>query len=40
MTLFYSAAGVAAIVAFAWVLGREFPAGLLQSYTDLPWPLR
>lgn len=40
MTLVYSAAGVAAIIGFAWILGREFPPGLLQAYTSLPWPLR
>ena len=35
----YSAAGIAFICGLAWVLGRDFPPGLLQSYTDLPWPL-
>jgi hypothetical protein len=40
MTLVYTVGGVASIIAFAWLLGREFPPGLLQSYTDLPWPLR
>jgi hypothetical protein len=39
-TLFYSAAGVAAMIGFGWVLGRDFPPGLLQQYTDLPWPFR
>ncbi len=34
----YSAAGIAFILFLAWVLGRNFPPGLLQSYTDLPWP--
>nr|CAD6606722.1 tricarboxylate transporter [Rhizobium sp. TCK] len=40
MTLIYTAGGVAAIILFAGVLGRDFPPGLLQAYTDLPWPLR
>jgi TctA family transporter len=36
----YTAAGVGFIIFLAGVLGREFPPGLLQSYTNLPWPLR
>ena len=36
----YAAAGVAFMLFLAWVLGREFPPGLLQAYTNLPWPLR
>lgn len=39
-TLLLSIAGVAAIIGFAGILGRDFPPGLLQTYTDLPWPLR
>jgi hypothetical protein len=39
-SVLYAAAGIAFIVFLAAVLGREFPPGLLQSYTDLPWPLR
>lgn len=35
----YSAAGIAFICGLAWVLGRDFPPGLLQSYIALPWPL-
>lgn len=35
----YTAAGIAFICAMAWVLNRDFPAGLLQGYADLPWPL-
>jgi putative tricarboxylic transport membrane protein len=33
------AGGLAFILFLAWVLGRDFPPGLLQSYTNLPWPL-
>ncbi|MFN7091532.1 MAG: tripartite tricarboxylate transporter permease [Allorhizobium sp.] len=40
MTLVYAAGGVAAIMLFAGALGRDFPPGLLQAYTNLPWPLR
>ncbi|TVR07053.1 MAG: tricarboxylate transporter [Salinarimonadaceae bacterium] len=40
MTLVYTVGGVAAIICFAWILGRDFPPGLLQSYFRLPWPLR
>ena len=36
----YTAAGIAFICALAFILGRDFPPGLLQTYTDLPWPLR
>jgi len=39
-TVFYSAGGIAAMIGFGWVLGRDFPPGLLQQYTDLPWPFR
>jgi putative tricarboxylic transport membrane protein len=37
-TLIYSAAGVAAMIGFGWLLGRDFPPGLLQGYVNLPWP--
>lgn len=40
MTLVYTVCGVGAMILFAWVLGRDFPPGLLQAHTDLPWPLR
>jgi TctA family transporter len=40
MAAIYALCGVAAMIGFAWVLGRDFPPGLLQAYTDLPWPLR
>lgn len=28
------------ILFLAWLLNRDFPPGLLQAYTDLPWPFR
>ncbi|MEL6683375.1 MAG: tripartite tricarboxylate transporter permease [Pseudomonadota bacterium] len=36
----YTAAGIAFMCAMAWLLNRNFPAGLLQDLVDLPWPLR
>ncbi len=38
--LILTTAGVGFIVAMAGVLNRDFPPGLLQSYAELPWPLR
>jgi len=35
----YTAVGIAFICFMAGLLNRDFPAGLLQSYVDLPWPL-
>lgn len=35
----YTAAGIAFICGMAGLLNRDFPAGLLQTYVDLPWPL-
>ncbi|MEL6609934.1 MAG: tripartite tricarboxylate transporter permease [Pseudomonadota bacterium] len=35
----YTVAGIAFMCAMAWLLNRDFPPGLLQSYVDLPWPL-
>ena len=35
----FSASGVAFMCAMAWLLNRDFPAGLLQHYVSLPWPL-
>ncbi|MEL6523415.1 MAG: tripartite tricarboxylate transporter permease [Pseudomonadota bacterium] len=35
----YTAAGIAFMCAMAGLLNRDFPAGLLQTYIDLPWPL-
>ena len=37
--LLYTIAGIAFMCAMAGLLNRDFPAGLLQSYVDLPWPL-
>jgi len=34
----YTAVGIAFICTMAWLLNRDFPPGLLQEYTDLPWP--
>lgn len=39
-TLIFSVGGIAFIVFLGSVLGRDFPPGLLQSYVNLPWPLR
>ncbi|MGJ8547164.1 MAG: tripartite tricarboxylate transporter permease [Sulfitobacter sp.] len=35
----YTAAGVGFMCAMAWLLNRDFPPGLLQEYSDFPWPL-
>ena len=34
-----SATGVLFMMFMAWLLNRDFPPGLLQAYTTLPWPL-
>ncbi len=39
MAAIYTASGIAFMCAMAWILNRDFPPGLLQSYFDLPWPL-
>ena len=36
----YTACGVGFIIFLSWVLGREFPPGLLQEIVRLPWPFR
>ncbi|MEM9676544.1 MAG: tripartite tricarboxylate transporter permease [Pseudomonadota bacterium] len=36
----YTTAGIAFMCVMAAVLNRDFPPGLLQSYVDLPWPLK
>ena len=36
----YTAAGITFICFMASLLNRDFPPGLLQTVTDLPWPLR
>jgi len=38
-TALLSGFGIAFMLAMAWVLNRDFPAGVLQSYVNLPWPL-
>jgi putative tricarboxylic transport membrane protein len=35
-----AAGGLTFILFLAWILGRDFPPGLLQEYTNLPWPFR
>jgi putative tricarboxylic transport membrane protein len=46
MCAVYTAGGIGFMMFLAWVLGRDFPPGLLQSFTyqqlgfRLPWPLR
>ena len=39
-TLLYASVGIIFMMLMAWTLGRDFPPGLLQEYTNLPWPLR
>jgi len=36
----FTAGGLAFILFLASILGRDFPPGLLQTFTDLPWPFR
>jgi len=38
--LILSAAGIGFILFLAYMLGRDFPPGLLQQYVRLPWPMR
>ncbi len=37
-TVLYTVAGMIFMMSMAWLLNRDFPPGLLQSYFDLPWP--
>jgi TctA family transporter len=39
-SVIYTAFGIAFMCAMAWTLNRDFPPGLLQSYIELPWPLK
>ncbi len=39
-TLLLTVCGIAFMCFMASTLNRDFPPGLLQSYVDLPWPLR
>lgn len=36
----YTVAGITFICLLASLLNRDFPPGMLQSYVDLPWPLK
>ncbi|MGB1066736.1 MAG: tripartite tricarboxylate transporter permease [Paracoccaceae bacterium] len=38
MTWVYSILGISFMLFMAWLLNRDFPPGLLQTYFDLPWP--
>ena len=38
-SVIYTVAGLAFMMFMAWLLNRDFPPGLLQSFADLPWPL-
>ena len=37
-TVLYAALGILFMLTMAWLLNRDFPPGILQSYFDLPWP--
>jgi hypothetical protein len=37
-TVLYAALGILFMLTMAWLLSRDFPPGILQSYFDLPWP--
>jgi hypothetical protein len=39
-SVLYAAAGIGFILFLANTLSRDFPPGLLQEFTNLPWPLR
>jgi hypothetical protein len=39
MTGLYAICGIAFICFMAAMLNRDFPAGQLQNYLQLPWPL-
>ena len=38
-TITLTCIGVSFMILFAYLLNRDFPPGLLQSYSDMPWPL-
>lgn len=38
-TIALTCVGVGFMILFAYLLNRDFPPGLLQSYSDMPWPL-
>ena len=35
----YTVIGITFMCAMAWLLNRDFPPGVLQEYSNLPWPL-
>jgi TctA family transporter len=37
-TSIYAVFGIMFMLTMAWLLNRDFPPGILQSYFDLPWP--
>ncbi|NNE78867.1 MAG: tripartite tricarboxylate transporter permease [Silicimonas sp.] len=37
-SLIYTGFGIAFMCSMAWLLNRDFPPGLLQEYTNFPWP--
>ena len=37
-TVLCAALGILFMLTLAWLLNRDFPPGILQSYFDLPWP--
>jgi len=37
-TVIYTGLGIAFMCGMAWLLNRDFPPGLLQEYTNFPWP--
>lgn len=39
-TIVLTVLGTGGMIAFAWILGRDFPRGLLQTLVSLPWPFR
>jgi len=39
-SILYMIAGITFMCLMAWVLGRDFPPGILQASFNLPWPLK
>jgi TctA family transporter len=39
-TILLSVGGIGFILALAYILGRDFPGGALQAFTNFPWPFR
>lgn len=38
--VFVTGSAIVFLIVMAYVFVLDFPAGLLQTYVDLPWPLR